>query len=435
MEYPVVTHVAENSPAKVAGIEENDRIVTINEEAVKDVLDYRFFSADPELDIVLKKIDGSEKRVYIENYDGVDLGLDICYGEEGKTKRCKNKCIFCFIDQMPEGMRESLYVKDDDVRLSFLTGSYITLTNLTERDIDRIIEQRISPVNVSVHTVNPKLRVKMLKNKHAGNVYKIMKKLARHGITMNCQVVLVKDVNDKKELSRTVGKLLKLYPYVNSLSVVPVGLTKFRDKLPKIESFGKEDSAEVIDLLEKFGEKARKRHGVSFVYASDEFYLKAQRPLPDEERYDGYPQIENGVGMITSFRAERDEALADIEEYGEKREVGMITGVAAKALMEETASEIQKKFPSVSVKVYAVENNFFGKDVTVSGLVCGKDVLEQLGKEKLPEHMLMPEVMFRQGTETMLDDVEKSMLEEKLNVKIEKIKTDGFSTVNAILGI
>lgn len=435
MEYPVVTLVAEGSLAMAAGIQANDRIVKINDEAVKDVLDYRFFSADPELEIVLLKPDGSEKYVFIKNYDGEDLGLDICYGEEGKTRRCKNKCIFCFIDQMPKGMRESLYLKDDDVRLSFLTGSYITLTNLTERDIERILAQRISPVNVSVHTVNPKLRVQMLKNKHAGDVYKIMKRLAKGGITMNCQVVLVKNVNDKKELRRTIGKLLKLYPYVNSLSVVPVGLTKYRENLPELLPFGKEDSNEVIELIEGFQKKAKKRFGVSFVYASDEFYLKAERPLPDEESYDGYPQIENGVGMITSFREEARAAIDDVKEYKKERTVGIVTGFAAKDLMEETARAIEERFPSVKVYVYAVRNDFFGGEVTVSGLVCGCDVMAQLSGQKLPSEILMPDVMFRSGTDTMLDDVEKSTLEQKLNVKIKKIKTDGFSTVDAILGL
>lgn len=435
MEYPVVTLVAEGSLAMAAGIQANDRIVKINDEAVKDVLDYRFFSADPELEIVLLKPDGSEKCVFIKNYDGEDLGLDICYGEEGKTRRCKNKCIFCFIDQMPKGMRESLYLKDDDVRLSFLTGSYITLTNLTERDIERILAQRISPVNVSVHTVNPKLRVQMLKNKHAGEVYKIMKRLAKGGITMNCQVVLVKNVNDKKELRRTIGKLLKLYPYVNSLSVVPVGLTKYRENLPELLPFGKEDSNEVIELIEGFQKKAKRRFGVSFVYASDEFYLKAERPLPDEESYDGYPQIENGVGMITSFREEARAAIDDVKEYKKERTVGIVTGFAAKDLMEETARAIEERFPSVKVYVYAVRNDFFGGEVTVSGLVCGCDVMAQLSGQKLPSEILMPDVMFRSGTDTMLDDVEKSTLEQKLNVKIKKIKTDGFSTVDAILGL
>lgn len=433
MEYPVVTRVAEGSLAMAAGIQANDRIVKINDEAVKDVLDYRFFSADPELEIVVKKPDGSEKSIYIQNYEGEDIGLDICYGEEGKTRRCKNKCIFCFIDQMPGGMRESLYLKDDDVRLSFLTGSYITLTNLSERDIERILNQRISPVNVSVHTVNPKLRVEMLKNKHAGEVYKIMKRLAKGGITMNCQVVLVKNVNDKKELERTIGKLLKLYPYVNSLSVVPVGLTKYREGLPVLLPFDKDDSTEVIELIEGFQKKAKKRFGVSFVYASDEFYLKAERPLPDEESYDGYPQIENGVGMITSFREEARAAIDGAEECNKERSVGIVTGFAAKALMEETAMAIEEKFPTVKVSVYAIRNDFFGGEVTVSGLVCGCDVLAQLSGKKLPPEILMPEVMFRSGTDTMLDDVEKSTLEQKLNVKIKKIKTDGFSTVDAIL--
>lgn len=435
MNYPLVISVKEESLARSAGIKKGDRIVSVNGEEIKDVLDYRFFTADLKLYIKILDNDGAEREIYINNPESQDIGLELCYGEEGKTKRCKNKCIFCFIDQMPGGMRESLYVKDDDVRLSFLTGSYITLTNLTERDIERIIYQKISPVNVSVHTVNPKLRVEMLKNKHAGEVYKIMKRLARHKITMNCQVVLVKGVNDKKELEKTIKKLFRLYPYVGSLSVVPVGLTKYRENLPDLEPFLKEDSQEVIDLIESFQKKAKKRRGVSFVYASDEFYLKAERPLPDEESYDGYPQIENGVGMITSFREEAKEALSEITDYSKDREVGIITGFAACEVMEEMAKEIMSKFKSVKCSIFPIKNNFFGGGVTVAGLVCGKDVKEQLKGKKLPEELLMPEVMFRAETDVMLDDVTIGELEKELGVKITKIKTDGFSTVGAILGI
>ncbi len=434
MDYPVVIHTEKGSPAEKAGIKEGDKIKSVNGEHIADVLDFRFFSADPELYIEVIKPDGVEKEVYIANDSCEDLGIELCYGDNGKTRRCKNKCIFCFIDQMPPGMRDSLYLKDDDVRLSFLTGSYITLTNLTDDDIKRIIRQHISPVNVSVHTVNPALRVQMLKNKHAGEVYKIMKRLARHKIMMNCQVVLVKGVNDKKELKRTIGKLLKLYPYANSLSVVPVGLTKYREKLPHLSPFLKDDAAEVIDLIEAFQKKARKKHKVSFVYASDEFYQIAERPFPEEDRYDGYPQIENGVGMIRSFTEEAKEAIADAEKVDHEREVGIITGFAAKALMEETAEAVMQKFPNVRVKVYAIKNNFFGGGVTVSGLVCGCDVLDQLSGEKLPENILMPEVMFRSGTDIMLDDVTIKELSEKLNVNITKVKTDGFSTVGKILG-
>lgn len=434
MDYPVVTHTEKGSPAEKAGIKEGDKIKSVNGEHIADVLDYRFFSADPELYIQILKPDGAEKEVYIANDTGEDPGISLCYGENGKTRRCKNKCIFCFIDQMPPGMRDSLYLKDDDVRLSFLTGSYITLTNLTEDDIKRIIRQHISPVNVSVHTVNPRLRVQMLKNKHAGDVYKIMKRLARRRIMMNCQVVLVKGVNDKKELKKTIGKLLKLYPYANSLSVVPVGLTKYREKLPHLSPFEKDDAAEVIGLIEEFQKKARKKHGISFVYASDEFYQIAELPLPEEESYDGYPQIENGVGMLRSFTEEAKEALEEAEAPEGKREVGIITGYAAKALMEETAGAVMRKFPNVKVKVYAVKNNFFGGGVTVSGLICGCDVLDQLSGETLPENILMPEVMFRSGTDIMLDDVTIKELSEKLKVKITKVKTDGFSTVGEILG-
>ena len=434
MNYPVVTEVSQESLADKAGIKCGDLIKSINNEKIRDILDFRFFSADPCV-IIEAERDGASLNFEIGNETGEDIGLTLCFGDADKTRRCKNKCIFCFIDQMPKGMRESLYVKDDDVRLSFLTGSYITLTNLSDEDIERIIRQHISPVNVSVHTVNPSLRVDMLKNKDAGKVYKLMKKLARHKIIMNCQVVLVKGVNDKKELSKTIGKLLKLYPYVASLSVVPVGLTKYRDNLPQLLPFGKEDSLEVVKQIEGFQKKAYKKYGVNFVYASDEFYLKAEMPLPSEESYDGYPQIENGVGMITSFREEAGLAISELPENLPEREVGIITGFAAYDLMCETAKKVKEKCSSVDTKVFAIRNDFFGESVTVSGLVTGSDVISQLRGKVLPKEMLMPEVMFRDSTDIMLDDITIETLEKELGVKITKIKTDGFSTVNAICNV
>ncbi len=431
MNYPTVTEVLEGSLSEKAGIKAGDKIKAINKESIRDILDYRFFSSDPYLEIEALR-ENEEKIFIVENDFGEDLGLTLSFGEADRTKRCKNKCIFCFIDQMPKGMRESLYVKDDDVRLSFLTGSYITLTNLSKTDIERIIYQHISPVNVSVHTVNPDLRVSMLKNKDAGKVYKIMKRLAKNKIVMNCQVVLVKGVNDKKELSKTINKLFKLYPYVQSLSVVPVGLTKYRDNLPSLSPFTGEDAKEVIDQIEAFGKKARKKKNTGFVYASDEFYLKAGRDLPKEEDYDGYPQIENGVGMITSFREEADFAIEKLPETLPPKKVGIITGIAAFDLMCETKEKIKEKYKDFEIEVYPIKNDFFGESVTVAGLVTGGDVIAQMKGKTLPEEILMPEVMFRSGTDIMLDDTDIPALEKELNVKIRKIKTDGFSTVEAI---
>ncbi len=434
MSYPYVTEVAAGSISEKAGIKAGDLIKKINSEAIRDILDYRFFSADPLLFIEAER-NGEEITFRLDNELGEDIGLTLCYGAEEKTRRCKNKCIFCFIDQMPKGMRESLYLKDDDVRLSFLTGSYITLTNLSGEDIKRIIRQHISPVNVSVHTVNPSLRVEMLKNKDAGKVYKIMKLLAKHKIVMNCQVVLVKGVNDKKELSKTIKKLFRLYPYAASLSVVPVGLTKYRDNLPSLMPFEKEDAIEVISAIEAFQKKAKKKKGVNFVYASDEFYQKAEKELPGEDEYDGYPQIENGVGMITSFREEADFAIADLPDSLPGRKVGIVTGLAAYDLMCETAEKIKEKCPGITAEVFGIRNDFFGESVTVSGLVTGKDIINQLKGKSLPETLLMPDVMFRDSTEIMLDDVTAEELSEELGCKIKKIKTDGFSTVGEIAGL
>ncbi len=433
MNNAIVTEVEVGSKAHSSGIAVGDALVSINGEKIGDVLDYRFFSADPLLKLTLNR-SGVQYEVCIDNEEGQDIGLTLSFGDAGQTKRCQNRCIFCFIDQMPSGMRESLYLKDDDVRLSFLTGSYITLTNLSEKDIRRILHQKISPVNVSVHTVEKRLRVDMLKNKKAGGLYKLMKRLAKGGITMNCQVVLVKHVNDGKHLNKTIGKLLRLYPQVLSLSVVPVGLTKYRECLPQIEPFDAKDAAGVIDQIEAWQQKAKKRYGVSFVYASDEFYLKAGRSFPPEESYDGYPQIENGVGMITSFTEEAALAMKDALPLKEARHIGVITGMAAERLMKETADKLHQCFPQLTVSIYPIRNDFFGHTVTVSGLVCGCDVMAQLAGKPLPKEMLMPEVMFRSGTDIMLDDVTREQLEKTLHTRIRKIKTDGFSTVRAMLG-
>lgn len=433
MNAPIVTEVEAGSKAEASGIVAGDALIAINGEKIGDMLDYRFFSADPTLCLVLER-DGTRYEANMENEEGGDLGLTLSYGEAGKTRRCQNRCIFCFIDQMPCGMRDSLYLKDDDVRLSFLTGSYITLVNLLEKDIRRILDQRISPVNVSVHTVEPRLRVDMLKNRKAGGVYKLMKRLARGGITMNCQVVLLKGVNDEGHLDKTIGKLLRLYPYVASLSVVPVGLTKYREHLPHLEAFTESAAASVIDQIEAWQAKAKKRHGVRFVYASDEFYLKAGRPLPPEEAYDGYPQIENGVGMITSFTEEAAQAIQEASPPREARHIGVITGMAAERLMREVADKLHQRFSQLTVSVYPIQNDFFGHTITVSGLVCGCDVLAQLSGKELPKEILMPEVMFRSGTDIMLDDVTLEQLEKALHVSIRKIKTDGFSTIRAMLG-
>ncbi|MDP4133857.1 MAG: DUF512 domain-containing protein [Bacillota bacterium] len=435
MTEPIVVSVIEGSIAKNMGIEKGDSIISINDEKIGDILDYRFFSADPFLSVKVRKESGKIVSYEAENYESQDLGLEISFGDEAKARHCKNKCIFCFIDQNPKGMRDTIYFKDDDVRLSFLTGSYITLTNLTETDIARIMYQHISPINVSVHTTDSSLRVKMLKNKDAGKVYKLMKKLSKNGITMNCQIVLCKGINDGKNLNKTVKDLLKLYPFVNSVSVVPVGLTKFREGLENLVPFDSEDSKKVIEQLVFWQNKAKKKYDVNFVYASDEFYLKAGLPLPQASHYDGYPQIENGVGMITSFREEFAYSMETLPETIGNRDVGIITGRAAEALMNEVSRKLTEKYSNLKLEVFPIDNDFFGRSVTVSGLITGKDIIAQLKDKALPKVLLMPDVMFKDGSETMLDDLTKEELEFIIKAKIKIIPSVGDVVAKEILGI
>ena len=428
--YPVITNVREGSVSYNHGIKAGDEVVSINGEAIYDSLDFSYYTSDEDVNILIKR--GDEMMEFPFHLVDEDLGISLCYGDGEKTKRCQNKCMFCFIDQMPKGMRETLYVKDDDVRLSFLTGSYITLTNLKERDIERIIRQRISPINISVHTVNPKLRVKMLHNRRAGDAIKIMKRLKKGKIEMNCQIVLVKGVNDGKELIKSLKTLYKLRPYVNSLSVVPCGITKHREGLPEIIPHNENDAKEVIDIIEKFNKKA-KRRGNGFCYPSDEFYLLAKREIPNEEFYDGYPQIENGVGMIRSFLEEVKDALYD--KSGDKKvSVGIITGKLAVGTLSKASAMVKEKFSNVDVKIYGIENELFGPYCTVAGLVSGKDVISSLKGEDLPEKLIMPKVMFKSGTEIMLDDIQKEELTLTLKREIEISEVDGYAFVESIIG-
>ena len=423
-----ITGVEPRSRAHKNGILAGDNLLSINGREIRDVLDYRFFLTDTEVELLLSR-DGEEYKVNIRKQQYDDIGLEFETPLMDKKQSCHNKCIFCFIDQLPEGMRETLYFKDDDSRLSFLHGNYITLTNLHERDIDRIIEMHISPINISVHTTNPELRVKMMHNKRAGEVLAYMKKLADAGISLCGQIVLCRGINDGEELIRSMRDLTTLFPAMQSVSIVPAGLTKFREKLYPLTLYTKEEAREVISIIDGIANEMKEKHGQRVFYAADELYLKAELPLPSEEYYEGYSQIENGVGMITSMRDEFDDELEYIEEllpeFKAPRCVSVATGVAAYDSLVSMAKRLEDKVPGLKINVYKIINYFFGESITVAGLLTGKDISEQLQGKDLGECLFFPENMLRAGEDIFLDDMTPDMLSEKLSVRVAPGSNDG----------
>ena len=433
-----IESVLKKSRADRAGIKSGDILVSINGREINDVLDYRFFLAESAVTLSLLR-EGENLDVTIKKSQYDDIGLDFETPLMDKKHSCENKCIFCFIDQLPRGMRKTLYFKDDDSRLSFLHGNYITLTNLHDKDIDRIIEMHISPVNISVHTTNPELRVKMMHNKRAGEVLSYIKRLSDAGISLCGQIVLCKGINDGEELDRSLRDLSEFFPAMQSVSIVPAGLTKYREKLYPLEEFTKEEAARVIDQIAKFGDAMKKDHGIRMFYPADEFYLKAERALPDEEFYDGYPQIENGVGMITSTLTEFYDELEYIDEYlGEvtlPRTVSVATGEAAYCLIKSMALKLEERIEGLKVNVYRIKNDFFGKSITVAGLLTGGDMASQLEGKELGELLLFPENALRADGDLFLDDMSPEELTERLGVLATPGHNDGAQFIRDVLGI
>ena len=433
-----ITYVEAGSSAERAGIIAGDTLIAINGNEICDVLDYRFYLSERSVKLSLER-DGSpyEKTIKKGEYDDIGLGFETPLMDKKHT--CKNGCIFCFIDQNPEGLRQSLYFKDDDSRLSFIHGNYITLTNMTDKDIDRIVKMRFSPINISVHTTNPDLRVKMMKNRRSGQVLSYLDRLKEAGLSMCGQIVLCKGVNDGEELLRSMTDLSKLFPELSSVSVVPAGLTRYRDGLYPLADYTEKEAADVIDMIDSFAEEMLSRHGSRMFFAADEFYLKAKRPLPEEEYYEGYPQIENGVGMLRSFIEEfgmaeediRDITSADIGE----REVSVATGVAAYELISSLADRLMRLFPTLTVRVYKIINNFFGESITVSGLLTGKDISEQLFGKPLGEALFVPENALRPEEDDFLCGMTRAQLSEKLGVGVLVSQNDGYEFVRDMLGL
>ena len=382
--------------------------------------------------MTVQKKNGEEWELEIES-GGEDLGLTFENGLMSEYRSCRNKCIFCFIDQMPPGMRETLYFKDDDSRLSFLQGNYITLTNMSDRDIDRIIRFHLSPINISVQTMNPELRCRMLNNRFAGEALKKIDRLYEAGTEMNGQIVLCKGVNDGEELRYTIERLAAYAPHMQSVSVVPVGLSKFRDGLYPLEPFTKEDACQVIDLIEEWQKKLYEKHKLHFIHASDEWYILAERELPEESRYDGYIQLENGVGMIRLLYEEFMDALGEKEDDGKTEELSMATGFLPYPYLKRLLDRMAEVYPGRKIHLYPIRNDFFGEMITVAGLITGQDLVAQLKGKPLGSRLLLPSVMFKSGEEVFLDDMTRTQAEAALQIPINIVKSGGYDLLSAIL--
>lgn len=428
-----IISVEPKSHAEKAGIRENDILLSVNRNDINDVLDYRFYIMEKSLDLTVKR-DGAVIEFNIRKGEYDDIGLEFATYLMDEKKRCRNNCIFCFIDQNPKGMRETVYFKDDDERLSFLHGNYVTLTNLKESDIERIIRMRISPVNISVHTVNPELRVKMMRNRFAGDCLKYIDMLDKGGISVNAQLVLCKGINDGNELARSLEYLSSL-DNIESVALVPCGLTGHREDLYPLEPFDKESAQAVIDIADHYGEKCLNTRGMRLIYPSDEFFLLSGKEVPDEDYYEGYPQLENGVGMIRSDGDEFHECLENLPEMEYNRKVTVATGFAAYEFIRSLANAAMEKYDKLTVNVRAIRNDFFGGSVTVSGLVTGGDIIAQLKGTDLGSELLIPENMLRAEGDLFLDNVSLEELSAALDVKVTVTERGGYPLCEAMTGL
>lgn len=429
----IMKEIEQGSIAEELELVAGDELISINGNPIKDVLDYHYLIKDEFLTVLIKKTNGEEWELEIEKDYDEDLGIEFEEGLMDEYSSCRNKCIFCFIDQMPPGMRETLYFKDDDARLSFLQGNYITLTNLSDEEVDRIIYYKLSPINISIHTMNEELRCKMLHNRFAGSALEKLRKLKDGGIIMNGQIVLCKGWNDGEELEKSIHDLAAFLPEMESVSVVPVGLTKYRDGLEQLEGFSKEDSIIVLEQIHRWQNILLSHYGTRFIFASDEWYLKAGLPIPEEGSYEGYPQIENGVGLIRSLKNEFEEAYAILEGDERSRSLSIATGVLAAPFITGLAKEITGKFPNIKINTYTINNDFFGNQITVAGLLTGGDIIAQLKGKELGDFLLIPEVLLRDGEKVLLDDVTVQEMESALQTNIRIVQSDGKSFIDSII--
>ena len=428
----VIIKVEKGSIAEELGIEPGDVLKAINGKPVLDVFDYRYLINDEYIELTIKTKQGGECVAEVEKEYYEDLGIVFESGLMDNAKSCSNKCIFCFIDQLPKGMRETLYFKDDDSRLSFLQGNYVTLTNMKEKDLDRIIYYHLSPINISVHTTDMELRKKMLNNRFADKLLGYMDKLAAANIEMNLQIVLCRNINDGEVLDKTIKDLAGYFPHARSLSVVPIGLTRYRDGLFPMEPFDKESSLDVINQVTSWQKKLKNEIGSSFVFIADEFYLNAGVEFPPYESYEDFPQIENGVGMISLMLYEFNEYLDTLNQRKLNKVVSLATGTAAFEFISSLCKRLEEKFEGLKVNVYAIKNEFFGGKISVSGLLTGKDIVEQLKDKELGEYLCLPKNLLRDGETVLLDDMDLKDIEKELNIKIKITGESGSDFIKTI---
>ncbi len=432
----LIKAITPGSYADKCGVKPNERLISINGNEIVDVLDYRFYQINRTLNIVVAAPNGDlrELRIVKREYD--EIGFEFEDYLMDKEHSCRNKCIFCFIDQLPKGMRRDLYFKDDDSRLSFLFGNYITLTNITEHEIERIIKMHISPINVSVHTTNPELRVKMMKNPNSGKALGILKRFAQGGIKLNCQIVACPGINDGEELEHTLDDLLELTPSVECISVVPLGMTRYREKLYPLTGYTKETAGQTIDIIERYGDMCMEKYGERIAYASDEFYLKAEREIPNADFYGEFDSLEDGVGMAALLKDEFRAALECMEDDfipADGRHVTIACGEAIYEFLRDTVMEVCEKYPGVKIDVVPIKNNFFGGEINVSGLITGGDLIEQLRGRNLGQALLITTAMLRHDGDLFLDDKSVDDVENALKVRLIPVENDGFKLLDAIL--
>lgn len=433
----VISRVLPGSIGEELELEPGDILAEINHQLVEDVFDYRYLMNDEYIELLIEKANGELWELEVEKDYDEDLGIEFENGLMDDYRSCSNHCMFCFIDQMPPGMRETLYFKDDDSRLSFLQGNYVTLTNMSQEDIERVIKYHLSPINVSFQAMNPQLRCKMLHNRFAGDALKKVDQLYEAGITMNGQIVLCKGVNDGEELEYSLQKMSEYAPVLQSVSVVPVGLTKFRKGLYPLEPFTKEDAKAVLEQIHRWQKIMYERYGIHFIHASDEWYILAGEELPEEDRYDGYLQLENGVGMLRLLDTEVTEALETLPEDLKVKEetLSIATGRLAYPYLRRQLDKIEAKFPQKKVHLYAIRNDFFGESITVAGLITGQDLKKQMSVVPLGERLLLPICMFRSGEEVFLDDLTRTDVQNALQVPVNIVKSSGQDLVDAVLGL
>ena len=430
----IVKNVEAGSIAEELGIEPGDRLLAIDGQEIEDIFDYQFYEESEELLLLIEKADGEQWELEIEKDADESLGISFGEGLMDEYRSCRNRCIFCFIDQMPPGMRDTLYFKDDDSRLSFLQGNYITLTNMSDHDVERIVRYRLEPINISFHTTNPELRCRMLHNRFAGDALKKVDILYQGGIEMNGQIVLCRGVNDGEELERTIRDLTKYLPLLKSVSVVPVGLTRFREGLYPLEPFTREEAREVLRVIHRWQKKIYEEYGIHFIHAGDEWYLLAEEEVPEEERYDGYLQLENGVGMLRLLFNEFEEGMERLGDGDRSGEISAATGKLAYPYISRMADRIQERYPGVKVHVYCIRNDFFGERITVSGLITGQDIIAQLKGKELGSRLLLPCNMLKADEDVFLDDITVKEVSDALQVPVDIVKSSGQDLIDAILG-